>query len=144
MLAKSWRVSVKMNSENIRTRQEGYNLRCSTNLLVNLNKEVNWDKFKEMSLSGNSRGVAIQDTQNYSKLQMMSLLRAWDRLYLWERNVKRGEFCWSLLKSKQTETSFANSLSRQNEFSHTNKAQFSSLGKTNSTWVTSHSCLWKS
>ena len=41
MLAKSWRVNVKMNSEDIRTRQEAYNLRRSMNLLVNLNKEVN-------------------------------------------------------------------------------------------------------
>ena len=41
MLAKGWRVNVKMNSEDIRTRQEAYNLRRSMNLLVNLNKEVN-------------------------------------------------------------------------------------------------------
>lgn len=84
-------------------------------LLTNLticqpNKEVNWGKLKIMK----KRNLFRYRHTNCSKLQ--ARLWSWGRLLFMGRNhVKRGELSYSFFKSKTMETSFENSLSRQNQ-----------------------------
>ena len=76
-----------MNSEDVRKRQEENNLRCSLNLLVNLNREVNAQRRDYLGIAEELQSGTHEQATDESE-------RVWGRPYFQEGNVEKREF-WS-------------------------------------------------